>query len=146
MNRSDLDPREYARTAAFNIRLQSMIRLHGAANAMQAILDADHDRALQTAPVSTEVHPLLGKTVTFRKAFAESRQRTNEQTWFAEGVTGVVLRVDVQREPIRAASTRRRTLAPTGYRDSSKAFIEWTTPQGTKVTNYLPLGAIKAVR
>lgn len=146
MNRSDLDPREYARTAAFNIRLQSTIRQYGAASAMQAILDADHARALETAPINAPAHELLGATVTFRKAFAAKRQASVPQTWFAEGVIGRVLRVDVIREPIRAASTRRRTLAPTGYRDASKAFIEWTKPDGSTMTNYLPLGAIKAVR
>lgn len=147
MNRSDLDPREYARTAQYNIRLQTMIRLYGAANAVQAIIDADHARALEMAPVSAPAHKLVGATVTFRKAFAEARQAKSHTTWFAEGVTGVVLRVDVAQEPVRSATRGgRRTLKPTGYRDASKAFIEWTRPDGTKMTNYLPLGAIKEVR
>lgn len=147
MNRSDLDPREYARMAAFNIRLQTAIRYYGAENAMQMLIEADRMRALEMAPESAPAHELLGATVTFRKAFAESRQAKNAQTWFAEGVTGVVLRVDVQQEPVRSATRGgRRTLKPTGYRDASKAFIEWTRPDGTKMTNHLPLGAIKRVR
>lgn len=88
--------------------------------------------------------------VTFRKPFAEARRKSNPQTWFAEGVVGMVIRADdlsqLTQGPRRSGGPGRPRRIPTPTRREIRYFILWELPNGGTMTNYLPASAIKEIR
>ena len=72
------------------------------------------------------------KLVTFRKPYADSRRKAIPNTWFAEGMVGIVIRAD--------GDSRYRS------RRGMRYLVMWECPDGQTITNYLPAGAIKEIR